>query len=226
MRFIGKLVPMKPLITFCLLLLFIAPACNNLRKPKQTLEQKQKELEAGKLDEKNIYTVKEVGWTTALPRDWEVVTKRENYEITEKGKKAIEDMYGTKVNDSKLVSLVTIRKNMFNSFQSTMEPFDEKTDGDYDAHNIAVQEMIKDVYKEKGIPTDYTLGAVKIDGIMFDRLEIKLYSPGKKQIILEQKVFSAYINGYDFSMNINFNNSPDEEKLMDIVMGSKFSIKK
>ena len=60
---------------------------------------------------------------------------------------------------------------------------------------------------------------------MFDRFEIKLYSPDKKKVILEQKMFNALINGYDFTMNINFNNAADKETLMNLVLGSKFGIK-
>lgn len=224
MRFLIKLVLMKALTSFYFLLSLALLGCNN--EQKQSLEEKQKELGTGSLNERNVYTAKEIGWTAVLPENWKILTKRENFAINEKGKKAMEETYGKKVDDSKLVDLISIEKDKFNSFQSTMEPFDNATDGDYDDHNIAIHDLIKDVYKTKGIPADHELGAVRIDGIMFDRFITKIYSPDKKKVILEQRMFSALINGYDFSMNINFNDSTNEQILMKVINSSKFSIKK
>ncbi len=207
------------------MMLFVLTGCNNLQKPKQTLEQKQKELDAGELDSTNTYTVEEVGWTAALP-NWKVLSKRENHAVTKKGKELVEKTYGATIDDSKIINLVSIQKNPYTSFMSTMEQFDEKADGNYDDNIIRTQEMIKEIYKSKKIPAEYALGAVRIDGVMFDRFEAKVFSPDRKKVILEQKMFNAAINGYILTMTINFNNSDDEETLMGIVTGSKFSKKK
>ena len=220
-----KLVLMKSSSAFIIMLLFVMYGCKNPQRPKQTLQEKQKELEAGKLSDNYVYTAKEVGWTAVLPEDWQVLTRRDNYNLTKKGKEAVEDAAGTKIDDSKLIYLVNIRKDLINSFQSTMEPLDGMTADEYDNHTIFLQNLIRQVYKSKGIDAEYGLGAVRIDGVMFDRFEVKLYSSGKKKVILEQKLFNAMINGYDFGMTINFNNEADEKTLMNIVMRSKFSIK-
>lgn len=220
-----KLVIMKHSAAFYILLLVAMTACNNLQKPKQTLEQKQKELEAGKLDKAYTYTVDEVGWTVVLPENWDVMSKRENYDMTKRGRQLIEENSGQKVDDSKLIDLVSIKKKQYNIFQATMEPFDTTTDGDYDQASIAVHELITGLYKSKEVPFDQSLGAVRIDGIMFDRLEITVYSPDKKKVIIEQKIFNALINGYDFSMAISYNDTAYRKTLMGMVMNSKFSIK-
>ncbi|TMI75405.1 MAG: hypothetical protein E6H09_00920 [Bacteroidetes bacterium] len=91
---------------------------------------------------------------------------------------------------------------------------------------MAIQNMMLEFYKAKGVPEEHELGAVRIDGVMFDRFCTKLYTVDKKKIILEQKLFSALINGYVFSMSMNFNNSDDEEALMHLVMNSRFYQKK
>jgi hypothetical protein len=217
---------MKALLYFCLLLTFMVIGCNTQPKSKQTLQEKQKELDAGKLDEKNIYTAEEIGWTAALPRDWKVMTKRENYLLNQKTKNVFRDDLGTDLSYSGLVNLICIEKDQFNLFVSTIQPFKELTEGDYDQHVMAIQNMMLEFYKAKGVPEEHELGAVRIDGVMFDRFCTKLYTVDKKKIILEQKLFSALINGYVFSMSMNFNNSDDEEALMHLVMNSRFYQKK
>jgi hypothetical protein len=215
---------MKPVfIQFCILCfaLLASFSCKN----KQTLEEKRKELKTGHLDEKNIYTAAEVGWTAQLPADWQVLTKRENFKLNEKGKEILEEATGSEINNSKLIELVSLRKDVFNIFLSTIEPYDESVDGDYDDHNSAVNELLKKAYIAKKIYTESEIGATKIDGIMFDRLAIRVYSPDKNKIILTQVMFSRLINGYDFAMTVNYNNKNDEQTLMDIVNSSKFSIR-
>lgn len=69
------------------------------------------------------------------------------------------------------------------------------------------------------------VGAIRIDGIMFDRLEIKILSPDKNKTILNQEIFIALINGYDLTMIINYNNEKDKDDLLEMVIGSKFSVK-
>ncbi|TMI75406.1 MAG: hypothetical protein E6H09_00925 [Bacteroidetes bacterium] len=118
---------MKALLYFCLLLTFMVIGCNTQPKSKQTLQEKQKELDAGKLDEKNIYTAEEIGWTAALPRDWKVMTKRENYLLNQKTKNVFRDDLGTDLSDSGLVNLICIEKDQFNLFVSTIQPFKELT---------------------------------------------------------------------------------------------------
>jgi len=204
---------------FLVVLLFFFSEC----KHKQTHEQKKKELDAGQLSEKNIYTVKEVGWTVQIPDGWQIITKKEQSAMNEKGEKAIEETTGQQIDVSKLVDLINFKKDIFNSFLSTMEPFDEKKDGSYDQHNITIHELLKNTYASQNIYAEYELGATRIDGQMFDRFITKVYSPDKKHIILNQAMFSCLINGYDFSMTINYNNDTDKETLMNVIQTSKFS---
>src|SRR5436190_2260788 len=192
---------------------------------KQTLQEKQKETGAGKLDEKYVYSVKEIGWSAKLPKEWTVVSKRESEKNSERGQKYIEESLGKKIDASGLIELIMISKNKFNSFISTMEPFDESTEGPYDDQNYFVHNLIKETYQSKNIHAEYEIGATRVDGVMLDWFYSKIFSPDKKNIILRQKMFSALINGYDFSMTISYNNETDEQTLINIVNSSKFSIK-
>src|SRR6266496_702343 len=150
MKYLGKNSVMKYFILPAFILLLIT-GC----KSKQTLKEKQQELETGKLNEKNIYNAAEVGWTVQLPENWDVQTKRENEKINEKGKKLIEESSGTKIDDSGLIELVTLKKDPFNSFLSTIEPFNEEKDGSYAEHNVMVNDMMKKAYESKKIYSEY-----------------------------------------------------------------------
>jgi hypothetical protein len=212
---------MKYLILFTTIL-FLTTSC----KSKQSLKEKQQELETGKLDEKNLYSSAEIGWTVQLPGNWDIITKNENDKLNEKGKKAIEKSIGTTVNDSALVELVNLKKDMFNSFLSTLEPYHEESEGSYAEHNKAVNEILKKTYEANKIFSVHDEATAMIDGLQFDTFVSKIYSPDKTKIILFQKMFSRLINGYDFSMTINYNNENDSLILMTMINSSKFSIRK
>jgi len=207
------------LLFFLALLLFSVSSC----KHKQTYHEKKKEIDAGHLSENNIYSAKEVGWTVQVPDGWQIITRKEKKVLSEKGKKSVEETLGENIDASELVELINFKKDMFNSFLSTMEPFDEKKYGSYDNQNTTIHELVKKTYASKNIYAEYELGALRIDGKMFDRFITKVYSPDKKNIIINQAMFSCLINGYDFSMVINYNNEKDKETLMNVIQSSKFS---
>lgn len=202
------------------ILLFLA-GC----KSKQTLKEKQQELETGKLNEKNNYNATEVGWSVQLPENWEVLTKQAVDGLNEKGKDLIENSSNTKIDLAGLVYLINLKKDPFNAFNSTIEPFDEKKDGSYEERNVAVVEVMKNAYESKNIHTVWERGTESINGLSFDVASGKIYSPDKTKVILSQKMYSRLINGYDFSMTMSYNNEKDLQTLLDMVTSSKFSIR-
>jgi hypothetical protein len=199
-------------------------ACTNMQKPKQTLEEKQREIELGKLDARNNFEVEALGWKTTLPADWRVMTKRVNEKMNERGEEAMEKYYKSNVDLSKKITLIHLQKDPHNSFVATMDKFDS-TLGAYEDQVMMVENSLVDMFKANNIHAEQFLGAVRIDGIMFDRIELKLFTADKKKFITEQKVFVAPINGHILVMNISFNNEKDEKKLLNTVMLSTFSIK-
>jgi hypothetical protein len=207
---------------YFILLVFIVLSLGGC-KSKQTLKEKQQELEAGKLDEKNIYNAPEVGWAVKLPENWNVLTKRELNKLTDKGKETVEESTGSNIDISGLIYLVNLKKDAFNSFISTIEPFNEEKDVSYAAHNEVVYDMMKKAYASKNIPVEYEEGTEKINDLQFEVFGCKIYSPDKIKVILNQKMYGRLINGYDFSMTLIYNNEKDLQTLMDMVKSSKFS---
>jgi hypothetical protein len=210
------------------LFIAIAAICISCNQRKQSLEEKQGEIENGKIDESYAYESKEVGWTTLLPKDWNVITRKESKAINEKGKKEVEKTTGIKIDASDLMELVNIKKDVFNSFLSTMQHFDEKTDGSYEETNKSTQQLILNTYKGKGIKVDSKEGKESIGGLEFYTFFVSIHAPGadSNKIILTQEMYSRLQNGYDFSMTLNYNDEKDSAILQDILKNSTFRIYK
>ncbi len=215
---------MKPLYAIYPLLVFVMVACTNMQKPKQTLEEKQKEIELGKIDAGNSFEVDELGWKTTLPADWPVITKRDNQKLLDEGAKAMKKYYKTDIKIPEVVTLIRLKKDDGNMFIATMQEFDS-TRGSYEQQAMEVQNAMINVYKADDMYAEQFLGAVRIDGVMFDRIELKIFASDKKTVAMKQKVFFALINRRVLMMSINFNNEEDEKELMNTVMQSRFSIK-
>jgi len=191
-------------------------------KSKQTTKEKQQELQTGVLNEKNVYKADEIGWTIQLP-GWDVITKKENDKLNEKGKEAIKKSVGAEINTSRLMELINVRKDQFNTFLSTIEPYNEPSDGSYSEHNKMINEVVKNTYASKGMYAEYGEDTAIIDGLKFEIFSAKIYTPDKTKVIISQKMFSALINGYDFAMTMVYNNDVDMKVLESAIYSSKFS---
>lgn len=198
-------------------------ACNG---NQQSLKAKQDNVQNGKIDETYNYECKELGWKTSLPKDWNILTKQESESLNERGKSAIEQSVGKKIDVSGLKELVNLKKDPYNTFISTMEAFNEKTDGKYEDKNKEVVELIKDTYKSKGIKFDIKEGTEKIDGLEFYTIDMAIYTPGAdSKILMNQKMYNRLLNGNDFAMTITYNNPKDSTTQANIVYNSKFTIR-
>lgn len=180
-----------------------------------------KNIDEGKV-EGNIYTSEEIGWTIEMPKGWTVIDKEKTKKTNEKGLKAIEETIDGKVDYSGLKNLISFQKNQFNIFQSTSEPFKLEYEGEWEKNNAALKEIIYTTYRNQGIKTDSSATTIeKIDGLEFHKYSFTIYSP-KGEVILKQIMFSRLINGFDFGVNINYNNDKYRDELLKVFRNSKF----
>lgn len=180
-----------------------------------------KNIDEGKV-EGNIYTSEEIGWTIEIPKGWTVVEKEKTREINEKGLKALEETIDSKIDYSGLKNLISFQKHQFNIFQSTSEPFEFEYEGEWEENNAAIKEIIYFTYENKGIKVDSTATKIEtIDGLDFQTYSFTIHNP-KGEIILKQIMYSRLINGFDFGVNINYNNDKDRDELLKVFRNSKF----
>src|SRR5262245_56379301 len=185
-----------------IVILFIVTGCKH---HKQTLEEKRRKLEAGKLDDKSVYTADQVGWTIQLPPDWDMKS-------------------GIKVANPKLIQLVTIEKDRFSRFQATIEPWDETKGVSYIFYNeIAFQILVKmnlsqnKAYYSPKMRFHYSRGSATFNGLSFDKFDYRIDSPDGTETIMNLRMYSRLINGYNFVMSTVFNSGADEYKLYNMM---------
>ncbi|HEX4375200.1 MAG TPA: hypothetical protein VHZ50_17980 [Puia sp.] len=182
-----------------------------------------KQIDEGRV-KGEIYESKEIGWSIEIPKDWTIISKDKTEANDQKGKKAIEKSAGIQVDTKGLKHLISFQKNQFNIFASTSELYKEETPGEYQQNNKALNEIIYKTFVDQGIKLDSASGKEIIQGLEFNAFYTTIYTPDGK-VILHQILYSRLINGYDFGVNINYNNEQDKKIMIDAWEKSKFTRK-
>ncbi|XLS28890.1 hypothetical protein ACJD0Z_17050 [Flavobacteriaceae bacterium M23B6Z8] len=174
----------------------------------------------------NIYTSKEIGWQITIPEGWKVISRERQEIFDKKGVEMMEGVLGEGVVDTdtgEFKNLIGFQKNRFNLFQSTSEPFEEEYEGQWEENNKLMKELIYEAYLQQGIDADSTPTiTVNVDGLDFRSYEFTIRSP-KGEVILKQRIHNRLVNGYDFSVNINYNNETDKKIMVDAWLNSTFA---
>jgi hypothetical protein len=166
------------------------------------------------------YSSEEIGWTIQIPDGWTLISGDKLKENDEKGRKAIAEIQG-EVDISGLKHLVSFQKNPFNIFQSTTEPFELEYAGEWEENHEALKDLLKATYANQGMKADMSSSKAAIGGLEFHVVHIIIYAPDG-EIILYQDMYSRYMNGLDFSVNLNYNNDRDKETLETVWKNSRF----
>lgn len=168
------------------------------------------------------FTSKEIGWTITIPANFKSMSEHRVKLHEQKGREAIESATNQQIDASGLINLLNFQKNQFNSFNATLQPFDSKIDGSYEKSNELTKKAVYDAYTNQKIRVDTSSFTQSIAGKAFNEFAIKIYGPNG-DVIMNQMMFSRLQKGYDFGININFNNEEDQKVLLDALNRSKFS---
>lgn len=206
---------MKLSITTLISIILFFCSCDHVDPNKQIDEGKVKGT---------LYESKEIGWSIEIPKDWKIISKDQVEANDEKGKNAIEKSTGQQIDTKALKHLISFQKDQFNTFSSTSEPFKEEFPGEYQQNSKFINEILYNTYTSQGIKADTASGKEIIQGLEFNAFYAKIYGPDGK-LILNQILYSRLINGYDFGVNINYNNDQDKKIMMNAFLKSKFTKK-
>ena len=180
-----------------------------------------KQIDEGAVED-NQYTNENLGWTIDFPEGWAILSRKENEAFQERGKEAIEDAVGQEVDASDTNTLIGFKKDDFNIFQSSSQPYDPMVDGNWNANNNLLKKLIYNTYRQNGITVDSTATyTTTIDDLDFNTFEFTLSTP-QGEVFLRQVLYARLINGYDFGVNINYNNETDKKELEAVWLQSKF----
>ncbi len=179
------------------------------------------EIDEGTI-QNNIYKSEEIGWEIEIPDGWEIVTMEESDAFQKKGLDIMEPMLDENIDVSKLRNLLSFKKNMFNLFQSTSEPYEIEYDGEWEENNKALREFLLDAYQQEGIEvTASDITTEIIDGLKFYTYTFSLYDKNGN-VILNQIMYSRWHNGFDFGVNINYNDEDLKTEMLTAFRNSKF----
>lgn len=168
------------------------------------------------------YTNKEIGWTINIPKGWEIVSMEQKKALQDKGSDLFKGTYGEDIDTSLLKNLIGFKKDAFNSFLSTSEPYDVETDGNWEINNQSIKEFIYDTYVNQGIRVDTTATTIEnVGGLDFYSFRFTIYSPEGK-LILNQILYDRLINGLTFSVVINYNNNTMKNEMLNAWLKSEF----
>lgn len=170
-------------------------------------------------DKLETYTSKEIGWTIEIPQGFKLTSQIKRDADDQKGKEAIAKVYEGELKIDTLRHLVSFMKNQFNSFDSTIEPYEETAPGEYAANNLLIHKLIFDTYHKQGIKIDTSSAKINLKGQIFNAFYIKIFGPNG-EVALNQIMYNKMIKGYDFGVNINYNNEEDKNTLISAFMSS------
>lgn len=180
-----------------------------------------KQIDEGNIQD-NIYISKEIGWRIEVPKDWKIITRAQNENYREKGKEVVEEVIEGEIDYTELKDLIGFQKDVFNSFLSNSQIFDEAYDGEWKENNVGLKSLMVDAFEQRGIKIETTSTTiVRIDGLDFEHYKFMIFDKEDK-IILNQLIYNRLIDGYDFGVNINYNNEEDMETLKKALFDSKF----
>jgi hypothetical protein len=163
----------------------------------------------------------EVGWTMRIPAGWEVMSNEEQQALNDRGYDALSEQ--VEINVDSLRNLVAFRKDPFNSFLSTIEPAEEAYPGEYAENCKGLNALLYDTFVSQGIQVDSSSGMERIQGKDFYLFNTRIHGPDGK-VILEQRMYSRLVNGYDHGVTLNYNNDADRDTLLSVWRSSIFAL--
>lgn len=168
-----------------------------------------------------IYESQEIGWTMAIPNGWSVTRKSVSDERTKEGLNAFKESAGIDYDASGLKQLLNFHKDRAHVFQSSSEPFPLLYEGEWEENGERLKHLIYETYTSQGVRVDTSSSKKKIDNLDFEVFHIKIYSP-EGETLLYQDMYSRYINGFDFGVNLSYINEKEKNEMLTAWENSKF----
>lgn len=175
--------------------------------------------------EPTIFVCEDVGWTFEYPSTWDVMSDAEIAELEGLAREPLEEAAGGEIEENHS-SVLYLRKDQFNTFTSTLQAHDKAIDGPYEIVQKELFDVIIDAYEVAGIESEHSLAEAVIDGLNFQTLEIKLFKPGTKDVLMTQVIYDRlFSNGNTLMMSTNFNNQKDRQVLQALIDSSQFTVR-
>lgn len=169
-----------------------------------------------------LIRIKQLGWSLRLPRTFVLVSDKENQELTDKGKSAIEKSTDVQVDMTGLVTLLSASQGEFNYISATIQAFNPEEDGDYMEVNEGVKAMLYKTFTDQmpGGKVDTSSSRQVIDGIEFARFNADISADNKK--IMTMVMLYKLYKGYDFGITYVYVDDKARITIEKMLSDSKF----
>lgn len=179
------------------------------------------------IDEGNVvdqtYTSTELGWTVTIPKGWDVISKEQQQDDVERGLAMVKESVGEQIDASGIKHLISFQKDDFNLFRSTSETMVLDYAEEWNDIQSSMKQLIYRTFVDHGIECDTSSNKEQIDGVDFNVFHTKIYSNG--EVILYQDIYTTYLQGQNFSVNLNYNSEANKKAMMDAWQASTFKEK-
>ena len=151
------------------------------------------------------YDCKEIGWSIQFPESWSVTV--------------LDQMAEAPYENMKYP--IFFQKDQSNIFQSTLTPLEISGFEEWKGQLNSQYEILLNTYTQEGIKFDTTTKSEIINKVNFEIIEILIYN-SDKDIILKQEYYATFINGYEFSATLSYNNPESKSILKTALSESTF----
>ena len=161
-------------------------------------------------------------WKIQIPQGFEKVNHDEWAKMQGKGEQALEKTTGQDVvNNSKTIFVV--KSGNFNYLETNSQPFDTKTDGNYEEINKAVNDIVYKAFKENmpNATITNTRTKEKINNLIFHKNSFKILLPNN--MTMEMIMFSRLFGKKEFTLNVMFMDSKKGEEMLNAWKNSTFN---
>jgi hypothetical protein len=178
--------------------------------------------EANKTKAKPIsYTSKEIGWTIEIPEGWKIEDQQKLKADIDEGKKVLEKKGIDLSISGHEINLVTFRKNQLSKLQSTAIPYKEEYKGSWKDAYLLIKKQIYDGFNSLGVKVDSVSNQAEIDGLKFEVFVLTIHDK-KDRILMHQLMYRTLIKGFDFVINITYDEDMNGIEVMEAWKKSKF----
>jgi hypothetical protein len=163
-----------------------------------------------------------IGWQISYPAEWIIQTSEEIAMVENMGKEALEEVVDDEL-PMDHTNLLWLKKDAYNSFTSTTQPWQKTQDEDFESSQQDQFESIIKTFKNKGLHVEHLYGKHTIDGLEFLTLENHLYFKSNSTYLMSQIIFVRLIEGETvFTLAINWNDEDIKRELLGMVESSTF----
>ena len=201
------------IITYIIGLFILIISCQNLNSDK--LIDKGETIDG-------VYRNDDLKWKINIPEEWIIIDNDEDDNLEKKALKSIEETADRKFDVSAVVDLIGFKKDDFNSFLSTAEPYGFNSESEFIENNSIVKRTLYQTYLNKNIALDSTkTKKITINGVVFETYKFSVYDNFGSYLI-HQEIFCGVVNGSYLFVNVNYNTDKNKNIIMNSWLNSLF----